>query len=137
MPNSPPPFDTRPTVRLDHSMPENPKIVGLSDESFRLFIEAICWCSRQETDGKIPEAAMRRLGRRRAITELVKAELLIDMLGSYSIHDYLVHQRSCSEIAAFRASKAESGQRGAHMRWHVPTRKRSKDCPFCNGEATL
>ena len=112
-------------------MPENPKVVGLTDAAFRAFIEAICWCSRQESDGLIPEAALKRLAKPKVITELVAAGLLIHAVDTYAVHDYLVHQRSSEEIAAFRGSKAESGAKGAHMRWHVPTRKRVKDCPFC------
>lgn len=131
MTNAPPPFDSRPTIRLDHTMPENPKIVGLSDAAFRLFIECLCWCSRQESDGIIPAAAMKRLGRPKVIAELVKAELIDDALGSYVVHDYLSHQRSAAEISAFRQGKRESGQKGAHMRWHVPRRAFDKDCPFC------
>lgn len=133
MDDTPPPFDTRPTVRLEHSMPENPKIVGLSDAAFRLYVEAICWCSRQESDGIIPAAAMKRLGRPRAITELVKAELLHDALGTYLVHDYLLHQRSADEIAAFRSSKRASGAKGAHMRWHIPRRQFVEDCAYCQG----
>lgn len=137
MTQSPPPFDTRPTIRLDNTMPENPKIVGLSDAAFRLYIEALCWCSRQEKNGDIPAAAMKRMGRPRAIRELVEGRLLIEHGGGYEVHDYLAHQRSADEIAAFRASKSLSGQKGAHMRWHVPARKHSKDCPYCTGEARL
>jgi hypothetical protein len=132
MPDQPPPFASRPTV---HSMPENPKIVGLSNAGFRLYIETICWCSRQETDGKIPEAAMKRLGRSKTVSELIEAGLIVAPPPSYVVHDYLEHQRSAREIAAFRASKAESGMKGAHMRWHIPTRKWSKDCLYCNGKA--
>lgn len=128
-------FDTRPSIRLDNTMPENPKVVGLTDAAFRLYIEALCWCSRQEEDGRIPAAAMRRLGRPKAIRELVTAGLIYDHGGvEYEIHDYLRHQRSRAEIAAFRQSRAERGELGAHMRWHVATRKKSNDCAYCTGE---
>lgn len=127
-------FDGRPSIRLDNTMPENPKIVGLSDAAFRLYIEALCWCSRQEEDGIIPEAAIKRLGKARSITELVTAGLLIDAGSEYMVHDYLRHQRSRAEITAFRQSRAERGELGAHKRWHVATRKKSKDCAYCTGE---
>lgn len=126
-----PQFDSRPSIRLDHTMPENPKIVGLSDAAFRLFVEAICFCSRQETDGKITAPMMRRLGRPKVVSELVDCGLLEVVDDGFRVHDYLRHQRSSSEIAAFRQSKSESGAKGAHMRWHVPSRRRVKDCPFC------
>lgn len=126
-----PPFDTRPSIRIANTAPEHPKIAGLSDAAFRLWIEVLCWCSRQEKDGLVPESVMKRLGRPRVVTELVKAEVLHEAMGSYLVHDYLEHQRSAEEIASFRASKSESGTKGAHMRWHVPNRKSVADCPFC------
>ena len=130
-----PHFDGRPSIRLDNTMPENPKVVGLSDGAFRLFVEAICWCSRQEKDGDIPAAMMRRIGTPRHIRELVDANLLAQTATVFTIHDYLKHQRSADEIGSFRESKALSGAKGAHMRWHVPTRRKVKDCAYCNGEA--
>lgn len=128
----PPPFDDRPFVRLDHGMPENPKVVGLSDAAFRLYVESLCWCSRQESDGDIPSAAMKRLGRPKPLAELVSARLLDKRRdGSYSIHDYLAHQRSKAEIAAFRQSRSDIGKGGNHVRWHVARRRFDSSCEFC------
>lgn len=124
-------FDHRPFVRLDHGMPENSKVVGLSDASFRLFVEAICWCSRQEEDGEIPEPMMRRLGTVKGTNELLRARLLERTDTGYLIHDYLHFQRSKAEIDAFRRAKGEAGKLGNHERWHVARRKRDKDCEFC------
>lgn len=126
-----PGFDGRPTIRLANSMPEHPKIIGLSDAAFRLWIEAICFCSRQETDGQIPKPMMRRLGQAKVIKELMSVGLLDEMTDRFDVHDYLRHQRSAAEIRSFRESKAERGTKGAHMRWHVPRRQRVKDCPYC------
>ena len=130
-------FDARPSIRLDNTMPENPKVVGLSDAAFRLYIEALCWCSRQEEDGIIPTPAIRRLGKPKSITELVTAGLLKGGGDEYIVHDYLRHQRSRAEIAAFRQSRAERGEIGAHKRWHVATRRKSPDCAYCTGEKVM
>lgn len=130
----PPPFDPRPSIRLHNGMPEHPKIVGLSDAAFRLYVEALCWCSRQETDGVLPHAQLRRMGKPRAITELTTAgdpPLIIKMPGEYVIHDYLLHQRSSDEIESYRAARSSDGKVGAHRRWHVPNRRKSKDCELC------
>lgn len=124
-------FDHRPFVRLDHGMPENPKVVGLSDAAFRLYIEAICWCSRQEKDGDVPEAMMRRLGSTKSINELVRARLAEKDGETYSIHDYLEFQRSAAEIQAFRDARGKAGELGNHKRWHVARRKTDKDCDYC------
>lgn len=130
-------FDSRPSILLDNLMPENPKIVGLSDAAFRLYIEALCWSSRQQTDGKIPAPAMARLGRPKTINELITAELFYSHDNHIEIHDYLAHQRSRAEIQAFRAGQKQRGAFGAHMRWHVATRKRSEDCDYCTGETPM
>lgn len=124
-------FDERLYVRIDHGMPENPKIVGLSDAAFRMYVEAICWCSRQRTDGVIPNAMMRKLGPKKAGDELIEAGLL-ELFGSdWTIHDYLMHQRSTGEIDELREHRADAGSRGNHVRWHVGKRKYSKDCEHC------
>lgn len=131
-----PTFDERPFVRLDHGMPENPKVAGLTDAGFRLYIEVLCWCSRQETDGLVPEANMKRLGPTRAVTEVVRAGLVDRLdLGGFVVHDYLEHQRSKAEIDAFRASRSDRGKSGNHQRWHIARRKYDKDCEFCVAEA--
>ena len=124
-------FDTRPFVRLDHGMPENPKVAGISDSAFRLYIQAICWCSRQETDGKIPLAMMRRLGPAKSAVELARAELVETTETGYTIHDYLDFQRSSKEISAYRSARGEAGAIGNHQRWHVARRKRDPKCEFC------
>ena len=124
-------FDTRPFVRLDHGMPENPKVAGISDSAFRLYVQAICWCSRQEQDGKIPAAMMRRLGPVKSATELVHAELLELIPVGYLIHDYLDFQRSAEEINAYRNARGKAGQLGNHQRWHVARLKRDPECEYC------
>lgn len=124
-------FDTRPFVRLDHGMPENPKVAGISDSAFRLYIQAICWCSRQETDGKVPSSMMRRLGPVRSANELARTELVEVVGADYFIHDYLDFQRSAAEINAYRNARGKAGTLGNHQRWHVARRKRDPECEFC------
>lgn len=126
-----PEYDSRPYVRLSHSMPEHPKIVGLTDAAFRAWIEAICFCSRQETDGAIPGPMMRRIAPPKVIKELVAAGLLDGRDGGYEVHDYLRHQRSRDEIRTIRQARVEGGSKGAHIRWHVARRRRDDDCDYC------
>jgi hypothetical protein len=124
-------FDSRLFVRLDHGMPDNPKIIGLSNAAFRLYVEAICWCSRQEQDGKIPIAMMRRMGTAKTAGELVTARLIEEHPPEYLIHDYLDFQRSSKEIGAYRDARGKAGSLGNHQRWHVARRKRDPNCEFC------
>lgn len=124
-------FDHRSFVRVDHGMPENRKVMGLTDGAFRLYIEAICWCSRQESDGHIPSSFISRLGKAKAVRELTEAGLLDDAVGGYMVHDYLDFQRSSEEIAAYRSAKGDAGAFGNHKRWHVARRRTDPDCEFC------
>lgn len=127
-------WDTRPSIRITNTMPENRKIAGLSDKAFRSYIEALCLCSRQETDGLIVAGNVAKVGPPKAVRELVAAGLLEQDGRDYRVHDYLKHQRSSAEVTAFRASRSEDGRLGAHLRWHVPRRKISKGCPYCSKE---
>lgn len=126
-----PEFDNRPSVRFSHTTPEHPKIAAMTDAGFRAWFDAICYCSRQETDGKITIPVMRRMASPRVIKELLAVGSLDVIPEGYFVHDYLRHQRSAAEIQSFRESKAASGQLGAHKRWHIPRRVKVKDCPFC------
>src|SRR5665648_267464 len=74
---------------------------------------------------------MKRLGRPKAIRELVEGGVIIDTLGAYLVNDYLEHQRSREEIAAFRAARSDIGKKGNHTRWHVARRRFDPDCEFC------
>lgn len=130
-------FDPRPYLRLDNSMPENPKIVGLTDAAFRLYIECLCWCSRQLEDGVIPAAAIKRMGKPRVIVELREAGLLYDLGDTFEIHDYLRHQRSQAEVELYRQSRSERGASGAHKRWHVAGRSPSPGCQLCIDEGLV
>lgn len=130
-----PNFESRPTVRLDHGMPEKGSVVSLSDSAFRLMIEAICYCSRQETDGLIPKAQVERMATKPgAVKELVKRGHLEDADtddDEWVLVDYLKWNRAKSEIDSFRQSRGEQGVKGAHMRWHVPRRQKVKGCVLC------
>lgn len=128
-------FDPRAYVALDHGMPENPKVIGLTDAAFRMYIEAICYCSRQQSDGKIQPAALRRLGDHESAEELEAAGLLIQREKDWVVHDYLRHQRSAAEISLIRQHKSDNGAQGAHARWHVARRKVDMSCVLCNPNA--
>ena len=45
-------------VRLDDNFPNHPKVVGLSDQAFRLYISGLCYASHYLTDGLIIEPAV-------------------------------------------------------------------------------
>lgn len=131
-----PEFDSKPTVRLDQGMPEKDSIIDLSDSAFRLMVEAICYCGRAESDGRIPKGWIKKnASTPGAPRELERHGHIVEVDGQYVLGDYLRWNRAKSEIDSFRASKGESGSKGAHMRWHVPQRKRVAGCAFCYPES--
>lgn len=132
-PDGVPDFDRRPTVRIHVGMPESKNIAPLSDSAFRLFIEAICYCGREENNGDIPKVILaKQATKRTAVAELQQRGHLVELdAETWHLPDYLRWNRAADEIQSFRASKASSGTLGAHQRWHVPRRRKDKDCPYC------
>lgn len=137
-----PEFDGRPTVRFTNSTPGNRKVVCLSDAAFRLWFDLICLTSSQETDGVITDAELRAARRPAKVVRELKtpagpdlAPLLEPHPMGWKLHDYLAHNRAKAEIDSYREGRSASGALGAHKRWHVPRRVRSKDCEYCLKEA--
>ena len=127
-------MDDRTYIRLHDGMPDHPKVVGLSDAAFRLYVESICWCGRHLTDGKVPAAAMRRMGgwSPESIEELAVVGLLETSAGAaWLIHDYTEHQRTADEVAGYRKAKRLAGVTGNHERWHLARGLRDPDCELC------
>lgn len=132
MSDDPPPLKKRPYVCLDVAMPEKPTVAGLSDAAFRLFVEAMCYCGRNRTDGYMPKSILRRMGKPGAIRELEQAchiESADD--ATWHLIDYLCWNHSREEIEALTAAKSAGGTKGAHQKWHVAKRVRDKNCPLC------
>lgn len=131
-------FDSRPHVRIDHGLPENRKVADLSDAAFRLYIEAICFCSRTESNGHISDAQMRRLGPNKVVRELLDSDpdkpLVFKVAKGYEVRDYLQHQRSKDEITQLRSTRTTSGTLGSHTRWHVARRQFDPKCEHCQEE---
>ena len=135
--------DDRPGILVAHEMPDHPKIAPLSDAAFRLLIRAWAYCSRLETNGRIPDAVWRTMGTPKARNELTAppivqpdaSPLIIQRNAYVECHDYLSHQRSSGEIEAVRGSRSEAGEKGAHMRWHVGRRVFVETCSLCQAEA--
>lgn len=77
-------------TKIDDRFADHPKVVGLSDRAFRLYVTALCYASRHETDGAIPASAPFLPGQRKAVKELQDAQLWDVGVGrTHVIHDYL------------------------------------------------
>jgi hypothetical protein len=98
-------------VKLDDGFADHPKVVGLSDEAFRAFVEGLCYCARQLTDGHIPAAKVKRIAPKgSSVTQLVDGGLWEWNGCGIHVHDYLEYQPSSERIRAKRA--ADSRRKG-------------------------
>lgn len=95
-------------VRLDDQMPEHPKVEGLSDRAFRVYVEGIAYCSRTLSDGAIPATKAKKLGATpRVVQELIEARLWhINGVG-YLVNDYLKYNPPKATVEARRAASAK------------------------------
>lgn len=101
-------------IRLDVNFPEHPKVIGLTPNAFRLHILALCYSSRNATDGYVPTEFVRG-NDRRAAAELVTRKLWEphpDGAG-WHIHDYLEWQESKAD----RDARTRAARRAARARW--------------------
>lgn len=102
-------------VRIDENMVDHPKIAGLSDRAFRLWITGLAYANRQETDGHLDMKTTRRWtqrGAKVAEKELVDAGLWHQNGREYVIHDYLEYQPSKADNSDLRAKRAAAGRVG-------------------------
>jgi len=95
-------------ARIDDNFPDHPKVIGLSDGAFRTFIESLCYCARNLTDGEVVTGAVRSLGGPKRFRELVAAGVMDELEGGgYSIHDYLDYNPSRESVERDRAQARE------------------------------
>jgi hypothetical protein len=106
-------------AKLDDRFPEHPKVVGLSDKAFRLYVSGICYSSANTTDGEIPRAALLRLGGTPKLAAELVAAALWDTTSrdGWAVHDYLVYNRSKVTIESTSDSRRKAGSKGLAKRW--------------------
>lgn len=125
------------TVNIEEQMPWHPKVARLSDQAFRLYVHAVCWASRAETDGAIPSADLQHVAPGLRRRESLAAELvtagLFEPTGSlgWVVHDYLDYNPSSYTRRAMDEQKVASGSKGAHTRWHAKRAIHDPDCKHC------
>jgi hypothetical protein len=85
-------------VRLDDNFADHPKIIGISDSAFRLYVASLCYANRQLTDGFIPAPAYGVLSRNDDAPELCAAGLWRAVTGGFQIRSYEEYQPTRNEI---------------------------------------
>jgi hypothetical protein len=110
-------------TKLSDDFSDHPKVAQLSNEAYRLHVDALVYCGRFQTDGIVEAAVVARLaaGKLRrpnqAADELVRVGLWHQHEGVYSIHNYGRYQPSKEEVAKRAHDKARAGRMGAQARW--------------------
>jgi hypothetical protein len=90
-------------VRIDDRAWSHPKLMGLTGNSFKVWVSALCWCNQQETDGAVSASMLRALGgSEKNAEELIKVGLWERTEQGFQVHDYLDYQPSRAELAASR-----------------------------------
>lgn len=105
------------SVRLDHKLPRHPKVLGLSDRAFRLFIEALCYCDEYGTGGKmtLPQWRLQTRFSTRCLRELQASGLVEEDL---SIHDYEDLNQSAEAAQQAKKRSRLSSARHRHKQKH-------------------
>lgn len=85
-------------VRLDDNFADHPKVIGLSDTAFRLYIEALCYSNRQLTDGFIPMSVYVKLSKLDEADYLIEAGLWEEVEKGYQIRSYTEYQPTRSKV---------------------------------------
>lgn len=118
-------------IKLLDTFPEHPDVLDLSDAAFRAYVEALCYCSRNLTDGDMTAAAvLRRLGvRPKVADELVAVGLWATSPDGYVIVNYTKHQRSRDEVDKLRerGNRRQALVRSPELRAFI----RERDCDRC------
>jgi hypothetical protein len=123
--------DERTYIKVHDGIEDHPKIVTLSDRSFRILVTTWGWCSRHKTNGRVPDAVWKKRASVKVRGELEAAGLVEQRDGFVLMHDYLKHQRSAELIDEIREIKQRAGRMGNHKRWHVEQGIVDPACEFC------
>lgn len=98
-----------PWVRIDENAMEHPKIAGLPDGAFRLWVVGLSYCQKYLTDGFISEVSVKGLRgyspKRKA--ELVSANLWRDSETGIVVHDFLDWNESREHVQMARRMARE------------------------------
>lgn len=92
-------------IKLDDNAVGHPKVAGLSDRAFRLWIRSLCYASEFLTDGALPAYFLKREPQRYQLELIASGLWEKDADGNLVIHDYLVHQSSRDYVLQERDMK--------------------------------
>lgn len=107
-------------IRIDDTMPDNPKVVAAGGAAAWLYTCSIAYSSRNLTDGFIPAGIAPRLtdfdNPAELAARLVANGLWKTVDGGWQIHDYHLHQRTAAEVEEQRAEARERQARSRNSK---------------------
>ncbi len=105
-------------LRLEVDLPTHPKILRAGERAGWIYISALCYAARYQTNGHIPSEALPLLGcDPDCLTKLISTGLWELAEGGYQIHDWGKYQFDTQQKLAMRSAKAKAGKKGAAKRW--------------------
>jgi hypothetical protein len=138
--------DPRTYITVHDGFFEHPKTVKAGGDASWLDMCSWGYCSRNLTDGMIPKAHVPRISDRKQPMRLAAKLVAVGRWHTrghdcprcaqpaddeYVVHDYLHHQRSAAEVAAYVQERKLSSLKANHQRWHVKGKKPDPECQLC------
>ena len=119
-------------VKIDDNLTDHPKLWKLGnrrESATFLFIFALCYSSRNLTDGVVPHAVLESAcrGAKQTCAAMAEAGLLEDNGCSYVVHDYLEWNRSKADVMAEREAARVRASRKKFARSSPEVRKPDTD----------
>jgi hypothetical protein len=121
-------------IRIEDGFPENAKVRKVGPNGIALYVSGLCYCSRQLSDGIIPDAAVpiiaEMVGVRthRSVSQaLTKARLWKRVRGGYQVPDYLKFNPSREEISRKREESRKRQQAWRDVQRNAVTNSVSHD----------
>ena len=112
-------------AKLGHGFADDPKIIGLSDKAFRVYVESLLYACSNMTDGFLDERVLRRYGWLEAAEELSSNDTDPSWLkaeGGYQIYAFcdwqMTTERHAKAVANGRAggiAKAKNRQKSSEI----------------------
>jgi hypothetical protein len=111
-------------VRLDATIPDNPKILELLDMrsghvSAFVYVCGLAYAGKHGTDGFIPVNALSRIhGKRADADRLVEVGLWVTADKGWVVHGWDEYQQASETTEAVLAKKRTGAAKGNCKRWH-------------------
>ena len=112
-------------AKLGHGFADDPKIIGLSDKAFRVYVESLLYACSNMTDGFLDERVLRRYGWLEAAEELSSNDTQPSWLkaeGGYQIHAFCDwqmtterHEKAVANGRAGGIAKAKNRQQASKV----------------------